>query len=82
MLGTAGDVVELEAGGLGRRRGSGWPARDPKVEGGCRQGDRGDGAGRCSWMDGSIENSGDWPALKTRRVAADGMDGRDKLPRI
>ena len=29
-------------------------------------------------MDESIENSRDWPALKTRRVTADGMDGWDK----
>ena len=47
MLGTTGGVVELEAGGLGRGRGSGWLADDPKVGGGCRvrwlagRGDRG-----------------------------------------
>ena len=25
-------------------------------------------AGRCGWMDGSMEFGGDWPALKTRET--------------
>jgi len=34
-------------------------------------------AGAAGWMDGSMKNSGDWPALKTRRVAADMGDGME-----